>query len=143
MASFTELRDAIKSVLGVELPGVHVYARVVEVSNLPAIVVQPADATFPLQAGRADDVWQFDLVVMTSFGDAVLGQDQLDTYLSASGATSIRQIIMRHPQLDRTDVMNAYVSGFSDYGARFSMAAVDNVGCKVRLTVQTTGPAWG
>ena len=143
MASFVEIREAIRAVLAVELPNVHVYATVVEVANVPAIVVQPADATFPVQVGRANDVWQFDLVVMTSFGDAEVGQNQLDAYLSASGPTSIRQIIMRHPLLDRADVMTAYVSGFSDYGARFSMAAIDHIGCKVRLTVQTTGPAWG
>lgn len=144
MASFTELREAIKTVIAVELPEVHVYATSVEDANLPAIVVQAAPelAEFPLQTGQANDVWQFDLIVMTSFGDAVIGQNNLDSYLSGQGPTSLRQIFMRHRQLDRADVTVAYVSGISDYGSSYSMAAVNNIGCRVRLTVQTTGPAW-
>jgi hypothetical protein len=39
--------------------------------------------------------------------------------------------------------MAAYVAGMSDYGANFTMAGVDNIGCKLRLIVATTGPAWG
>jgi hypothetical protein len=142
MASFGELREAIAAVLTVELPDVHVYARSPEDANLPAVVVQTVESEFPLQAGAANDVWLFDLIVMASFGDATVAQGQVDAYLSGSGPTSLRQIFMRHRQLDRADVMNAWVSGFSEYGSSFNMAAVDNIGCRVRLTVQTTGPAW-
>jgi hypothetical protein len=144
MASVTELREAIKTVLAVELPEVTVYATAVLDANLPAIVVRPAPelAEFPLQTGQANDVWQFDLIVMTSFGEASVGQGQLDKYLSGEGSTSIRQIFMRHPHLDRADVTIAYVSGISEYGSGYNMASVDNIGCRVRLTVKTTGPAW-
>lgn len=143
MASFAELREAIITVLDEALSDVHLYAKVVDRANLPAIVVEPADAAFPFTMGRAEDEWQFDLVVMTSLGDAGLAQDQLDTFLSGSGPTSIRQIFMRNKTLGRTDVLAAYVAGMSDYGATFAMAGVDNLGCKLRVVVATTGPAWG
>lgn len=142
MATFAELRDAIVSTLGDALPGVHLYAKVPERTNLPAIVVQPAEATFPFTMGAAQDEWQFDLVVMTSFGDAGLAQDQLDTFLSGSGTTSLRHIFMRNKQLGRNDVLAAYVSGMSDYGSNFTMAGVENIGCKLRVIVATTGPTW-
>jgi hypothetical protein len=142
MATFTDLRDAIIAILDDALQDVHLYAKVVEHANLPAIVVQPGSATFPLEMGRATDEWQFELVVMTSYGDAVLAQDQLDTFLSGGGPTSIRQIFMRNRQLGRTDVLVAYVGGMSDYGAQFTMAGVDNVGCKLQVIVKTKAPDW-
>lgn len=142
MASFAELRDAIIAVLNDALQGVSLYAKVPDRANLPAIVVQPAESTFPLTMGRAEDEWQFDLVVMVSYGDAALAQDQLDTFLSGGGPTSIRQIFMRNRGLGRTDVTSAYVAGMSDYGANFTMAGVDNIGCRLRVIVATTGPAW-
>jgi|SRR4051812_17181133 hypothetical protein len=145
MATFAELRDAIIAVLDDALPeeqGVSLYAKVADRANLPAIVVQPAEATFPFTMGRAEDEWQFDLNVMVSFGDAELAQDQLDGFLSGSGPLSIRQIFMRNKTLGRADVMAAYVAGMSDYGANFTMAGVENIGCKLRLVVATTGPAW-
>jgi hypothetical protein len=143
MATFAELRTAIKTVLADALDDVHLYDKVPEVANLPAIVVQPSEAMFPFTMGAAQDEWQFDLVVMTAFGDAGLAQGQLDQFLSGSGATSLRQIFMRNKQLGRNDVQAAYVAGMSDYGASFTMAGVDNIGCRLRVIVATTGPTWG
>jgi hypothetical protein len=131
------------TVLSGALSDVTVYANVPDRANLPAVVVQPADATFPFTAGRAEDEWQFDLIVMVPYGDAGIAQDRLDTYLSGDGATSIRQIFMQNKGLGRTDVLAAYVAGMSDYGANFTMAGVENIGCKLRVIVATTGPAWG
>jgi hypothetical protein len=142
MASFADLRDAIIAVLDAELADVHLYAKVVDRANLPAIVVQPGPAEFPLEMGRATDTWQFELNVMTAWSDAELAQDTLDAFLSGGGATSIRQIFMRNRQLGRTDVVAAYVAGMSDYGAHFTMAGVDNVGCKLQMIVKTKAPDW-
>lgn len=145
MASFSELRDAIIAVLDEALPdelGVSLYAKVADRVNLPAIVVQPSEATFPFTMGRAQDEWQLDLVVMVPLGDIEVAQDQLDAFLSGSGPTSIRQIFMRNKTLDRVDVQAAYVAGMSDYGSTFTMAGVDNLGCRLHVAVTTTGPAW-
>lgn len=142
MAGFAEIREAIIAILGDALPDVSMYAKVPDRANLPAIAVKPGDATFPFTQARAEDEWQFELVVMVGVGDTELAQDQLDTYLSGSGPTSIRQIFMRNRGLGRSDVMAAFVSGMSDYGASFAMAGVDNLGCKLHVTVATTGPAW-
>jgi hypothetical protein len=143
MATFAELRTAIKTVLADALDDVHLYDTVPETANLPAIVVQPSEATFPFTMGAAQDEWQFDLVVMVSSRDFTLAQTELDIYLSGSGSTSIRQIVMRNKQLGRNDVMAAYVAGMSDYGAQFAMAGVDNIGCRLRVIIATTGPTWG
>lgn len=142
MASFGDLRDAIVAVLDTELADTHLYGLVPERANLPAIVVQPAEATFPFTNARATDEFEFDLVVMTSPADMGLGQSRLDAYLSGEGATSIRQIFMRHRRLDRDDVLAAYVAGMSDYGSAFGMAGIDNVGCRLRVIVQANGPGW-
>jgi hypothetical protein len=53
MATFAELRTAIKTVLADALDDVHLYDTVPETANLPAIVVQPSEATFPVHDGRA------------------------------------------------------------------------------------------
>lgn len=145
MATFAELRDAIIAVLGDALPeepAVSLYAKVVDRANLPAIVVKPDTSEFPLEMGRATDTWQFELIVMVGWGDAVLAQDQLDLFLSGGGVTSIRQIFMQNRQLGRTDVTVAYVAGMSDYGASFAMAGVDNLGCKLHVVVKTKAPDW-
>lgn len=142
MASFSEIRDAIRAVLAAELPDAFLYATVPEATNLPAIVVMPAEAEFPFEMGRATDTWRFDLAVMTSFGDAETAQNQLDAFLSGGGQSSIRQILMRNRQLGRVDVLAAWVSGMSDYGTNFTMAAVENIGCKLRVIVKTKSPDW-
>ena len=146
MADYAELRDAIIAVLGDALPeeqGVSLYAKVEDRVNLPAIVVEPGPATFPFTMGRPEDEYLFNLLVMVPYTDAALAQDQLDRYLSGAGPLSIRQIFMRNKTLGREDVMAAFVSGMSDYGTTFAMAGVENLGCRLAVTVATTGPAWG
>jgi hypothetical protein len=145
MASFSELRDSIIAVLDEALPeeqGVSLYAKVADRANLPAIVVQPGPAEFPVEMGRATDTWNFDLNVMVNLGDTELAQGQLDQFVSGGGALSIRQIFMRNRQLGRTDVTVAYVAGMSDYGANFTMAGVENLGCKLQVIVKTKAPDW-
>jgi hypothetical protein len=142
MATFAELRSAIVATLKDALPDVHIYPKVPDRANLPAIVVKPGPATFPFTMGRAEDEWQFELVVMVPCTEASLAQEHLDVYLSGSGTTSIRQILMRNKTLGRNDVMAAYVAGMSDYGTGFTMAGIENLGCRLQVVVATTGPAW-
>ena len=142
MPTFAELRDAQIAVLADALQDVHLYAKVVDRANLPAIVVEPGPATFPFTMGRAEDEWNFNLVVMVPYTDAAIAQDKLDKFLSGSGPTSIRQIYMRNKTLGRNDVLAAFVTGMSDYGSNFTMAGVENLGCRLAVTIATTGPAW-
>lgn len=111
------------------------------VPNLPALVVVPTNATFatPMQAGRGQDVYTFDLTGLVAFGDAKVAQDELDELIiSESGV--IRSRIAASPHLGLGNRTTAWVDGMSAYGITVGdQQEMQNLGATLRLTVRTTG----
>lgn len=137
MASVTEIRDAIKTTIGAAIPTLHGYDTVPDSPELPALIVQPAGSNFHVAMGRGTDRWDFDLLVLVSWGDSGLAQDQLDGFITGAGASSIRQAVFNARTLGLTGT-DATVAGLSEYGIK-TAAAIDHVGAVLRLTVLTSG----
>lgn len=139
MASLKQIRDAIKTTVESAVPAMHGYDTVPESPNLPAFVVQPIDSDFHITMARGTDTWNFDLVVLVSWGDSDLAQDELDGYISGAGAASIRQAVFNARTLGLAGT-DATVSGVTEYGVK-TAAAVEHLGAVLRLTVHTSGTA--
>jgi hypothetical protein len=140
MATLNAIRDAIKTTLKANLPGVHIYDNVPDVQEVPCVIVLPIMADFTVAFARGSDTWQFDLVVSVSRVDVQDGQEQLDKYVSGSGAKSIRQIIFNNPTLGLADT-DAHIKSMKGYGGNFDTAGNNYVGALLRLVVVTSGTA--
>lgn len=146
MASLTEIRAAIRTVLKANLADLNVYSEVSDVEQLPAVVVMPAFdpstsgmvCDFNGAMGRGLDTWHIDLYVLVGRGDAVLAQKQLDQYVTGTGPKSIRRIVYQNSSLGLSDGTDAHAEGVRQYGGKFNAAQIQHVGAVVRLTVRTT-----
>lgn len=136
MASLTDIRTAIKTVLEAALTGVTVYPRPAGQVNVPAIIVKPADANFDVSLARGTDSWQLDLTVLVAKADDVLAQEKLDPYVDGGGSSSVRKAIFDNKSLGLTDT-NAHVSGMSDYDGQHVVGAETYAGAVLRLIVHT------
>lgn len=140
MSSLKSIRDALKTTIETNITSLRVYDTVPEAVELPAVVVQPISSDFDQAMGRGTDRWDFDLIVLVSWGDSDLAQDQLDAYVSGAGTDSIRQVIFQNKTLGLADV-DAHVSGLNDYGVQFQAASIDHLGATLQLIVYTKGTA--
>lgn len=138
MASLSAIRDGIKTTIG-GIADLEVYDTVPDVTVVPAVVVWPAEADFQIVMGRGTDRYEFDLYVLTQRAVADEGQNDLDSYITGAGASSIRQVIWNSRTLGLVDGTDAHVSGMSRYGGSFENAQVPHVGAVLRLGVLTPG----
>ncbi|MFE0101157.1 hypothetical protein [Streptomyces sp. NPDC059009] len=146
MASLTEIRTGIKSVIKANISNLNVYSEVADVAQVPAIVIMPAldhlsggmvcdyDGAFK----RGMDTWHMDLSVLVARTETSLAQVELDKYISGTGPRSIRRVIYENSGLGLTDGTDAHASGVRLYGGKFNAAQIDHVGAVVRLIVRTT-----
>lgn len=136
MATFAEIREAVKTVVenaGIDLK---VYPRVPGTATSRALVVVPAVPTdFNVAMGRGTDTWQIDLVLVMSAADLSVAQGHLDTYVDGGGTHSIRKLIFDNRDLGLTDT-NAHVSSLIAYGETVN-AGYDNISATLRMVVHT------
>lgn len=140
MATLSAIRQAIADVVGAAVPTLTVYAKVSDATNLPAMVVVPAETSFIGAMGRGLDTHTLKLYVLASYREAGLAQDDLDELVAGSGAKSVRQAIWdtRGLGLAGTD---ATVTGMSQYGTQFATAGVEHVGAILTAIVTSPGTA--
>lgn len=139
MSTLAGIRDAIKTTIETAVPELHVYDTVPDAANvLPCVIVIPFTADYVVAMGRGLDTWELDLLVLTSTSDMEIRQDDLDAYVSGSGARSIRQAIFNARTLGLANT-DAHISQMIEYGARFMVADFDHLGARLRLVVHTTG----
>ncbi|MPZ89404.1 MAG: hypothetical protein GEU81_15310 [Nitriliruptorales bacterium] len=137
MASLSALRDALKATITGAIPELHVYDTVPDNAQLPALIVTPRSAAFAEAMGRGVDSWEFELVVLTQYGDPATAQDALDRFVTGSGTASIREAIWNNRSLGLTST-HTYVAAMSDYNARMEIGGTEVVGGKLRCLVLTT-----
>lgn len=135
-ATISQVRDAIKTVLNANINDLRVYDTVPEVTNVPAVVVEPSGATFQGFNSLCSQ-WNYDLFVLVSRVDAGRGQDALDAYIDGAGVRSIRQVIFNNPTLGLTGV-DATVEAMRSYGGTFESTGVKYIGAILRVTVLIT-----
>lgn len=139
MSGLDAIRDAIKTTIETAVPELHVYDTVPEAANvLPCVIVIPFTADYVIAMGRGLDTWEFDLLILVSTSDLDIRQDDLDAYVSGSGARSVRQAIFNARTLGLTGT-DAHISQMLEYGARFVVAEFDHLGARLRLIVHTSG----
>jgi len=145
MADLADLRTALYGILSA-IDDLSVYTVTPETNpNYPALLIQPATATFTTQLSRqgGQDVYEFDLVILVSGADLQVAQDALDTYLALSGPNSIRQRLNENPKLglvNDNSRTTARIERMESYGITQSRdPEVKDFGAVLRLIVRTTG----
>lgn len=136
MSSIPAVRDAFKATLETNISGLRCYDTVPEVTNVPAVIVEPASADFNAFNGSCSK-WEFDLYVLVSRVDAPRGQDALDAYIGGSGSSSIRKVVKDNPTLGLADV-DATVESMRAYGGSFDSMGVKYIGAILRACVYIT-----
>lgn len=141
MSSLEEIRTALASTISNGVSStLFAYADVSELEELPAIIVQPTSADFTGAMARGTDVWSFNVFVVCSRADAVVGQSQLDGFVSGAGPDSIRQVLFGRNDLGLSDC-SAEVLKVVGYGGTFSTAQVVLIGAVLKVRVFTDGRA--
>ncbi len=139
MASLAAVRTAVKTTLEAAITGLHVYDKIPGATHmLPAVVVDPVTADFLVAMGKGTDTWEFNLHVVVTDAEEILGQIKLDDLVTGAGAKSIRSAIFTNKTLGLAHT-DAHVSALVAYGVRFEQAAVQHVGATLRLVVHTRG----
>jgi hypothetical protein len=139
MASLEQLREATKTTLEAGITGLHVYNTVPDAPNvLPCVIVIPFTTDFAQAMGRGLDEYVFDLLVLVSTSETDIRQDELDSYVTGAGSSSIRQVISNNKTLGLTNT-DAYVSEMTEYGMRFPAAEVEHIGARLKMIVHTIG----
>lgn len=137
MASVEAIRTALAATIGAGVADpIFFYDTVPDISQLPAVIVEPTAADFATTMGAGMDEWNFNIFVMCSRVQAAIGQTQLDGYVNGWGPNSIRQVIYENSDigLDSTDAM---VTGMRGYGGQWEIAKVEHVGAILRVCVRT------
>ena len=115
MGTLAAIRDELAEQLNT-ISGMHASATWPDIINLPAalvkVVSQNYDETFGGKTG-----YSFEIIFLAAVMDAGYsrGQDALDAYLEATGASSIKAAIETDKTLD-TEADYAVVRGWRDYG---------------------------
>lgn len=138
MASLASIRTAIKTTLEAAIDGLHVYATAESANVVPCVVVIPQAANFDVSMGRGTDTWSLELLVMVSPSDPEIAQNELDSYITGAGSTSIRQAIFNARTLGLSGT-DAHIAAVSGYGGRFESAGIDHIGAVLTLVVHTAG----
>lgn len=136
MATFAQIRTAVKTIVEANTDGLKVYPRVPGTATSRALVVQPTTPTdFTVAMGRGTDTWQIDLVLVMGLGDLDVAQQHLDAYVDGGGTNSIRKIIFDNRTLGLDDT-NAHVAALTAYG-QVANASYDNISATLRMVVHT------
>lgn len=84
MTTLKAMRDALKATIKASVPGVIIYDTVPDVSQLPAVVVEPLKAdSGSFRSGL--DTWLFDITIMVSRQETSVSQNLLDDLLDGEG----------------------------------------------------------
>jgi hypothetical protein len=135
VATLAQIRDGIRSIVETAIPTLRVYPRIGTTTTLPAMVITPADTNYDMVMNRSSITWEFDLAVLASAGDAVVGQYTLDDLIDIGGPGSIIAVLFGE-DLDLPNT-HAHVASMSGYGGTFENAGVEHVGAILRLVVVT------
>lgn len=141
MSSVYVIRKALQSTIQTYMGAAQmVYDTVPGMSELPAIVIEPAKADFLGAMGRGTDEWYFNVMVFASRAEEQNGQNSLDEFLSGAGPKSIRQAIFQAPTLGLSD-STAVVTGMRGYGGTTKEAGMSVFGAILTVCVYTDGTA--
>ena len=138
MASLSQIRDGLKTTVG-NISGIRCYDTVPDNAiNFPVAIFIPSAIEFDLAMQRGTDLYTFDMLVAVQRADSRTAQDKLDTFVTGSGSSSIRQIIYNNKTLGLSDT-DARVVNMSNYAADVNLNGIDGVGANLEIQVYTKG----
>lgn len=131
--NITTVRDALAVRLDT-IPNLRPYARVPSDLTPPAAILEPPVGEYDLDFNDGMTV-TFPVVLVASRapGDD-RAQQELDTYLATTGASSIKATIQKDPQLDDT-CDEATVVRFYDYGGTYQIGGIDYASVTIEVRV--------
>lgn len=133
MATISQVRDGLKTVIEAAITGLHVYDTVPGQVSTPAAVVIPERGA-PRTLGQVRDTQQYRLQVVVNRGSERAAQDSLDAFLSYSGSSSIRAALAGNSDLDLSGV-RCWVAGWENYG-EVVWNGTSYLGADVLITVE-------
>lgn len=133
MATISQVRDGLKTVIEAAVSGLRVHDTVPSQVSTPAAVVIPVSGA-PRTLGQVRDTQNYRLQIVVSRGSERTAQDALDGYLSYSGSTSVRAALAGNSDLDLSGV-RCWVAGWENYGEIF-WNGVSYLGAEVLITVE-------
>lgn len=139
MPTLTAIRAALSTTITTAIPGLQGYPKVPESVIVPCFLVAPSGSDFTVAFGRGLDKQSLDVIVLAGSADDVLAQEKLDPYVNGFGSSSIREAVWNARTLGIG--VEATVTGMSDYGASFTIGAIDYVGARLAVEVLTSGTA--
>jgi hypothetical protein len=133
--TFGEIREALATTIknGVTSE-INEYARVPDVTQVPAVVVKPLSAKYIVNMSE-DATFEFQILVLCGRSDTDAGQQDLDAFVSHYGPDSIPHALRSNPDigLDGVDVTCYAMDG---YGGEWSAAKVPHVGAILKVRVE-------
>lgn len=136
MSTVGEVRTALGSTIRAAIPELNVYNKVPDVTQVPAVVIRPGKCDYVVGGGACQD-WAYELYVLVARTDTVIKQDQLDEYISATGANSVVAAIRATPGLGLSDV-DAVVTEMKSYGGSWDAARISHLGAQLNLRIIVT-----
>lgn len=92
------VRDNLKTQLAT-ISGMRCYDTIPDSINVPAAIVGMLDFEFDMSMLRGADKATLDIIVVTGRMSERSAQNALDSYLSGSGATSVKTVVEANPTL--------------------------------------------
>tara|TARA_R100001440_G_scaffold37494_2_gene56810 strand:- start:5430 stop:5840 length:411 start_codon:yes stop_codon:yes gene_type:complete len=115
MAAFSSIRSGLKTRLET-ISGLMVYDYVPDFIDPPTALVAPFNSlNFDSTMQRGSDTYEIPVILYVSKVDAETGQDNLDSFLAASGSNSIKAAIEGDTTLGGA-AMSVRVVNATDYG---------------------------
>lgn len=133
MATLTEVREGLAEALG-SISGLQVSPHALSNPSLPSASVVPREFDYHQTFGDGPSDWYFNIEVLAALVSDIGAQLKLDSFLEASGDTSILAAVEADPTLGGR-VSDTTVQGVRDYGP-FARATGDPVlGARVLVWV--------
>lgn len=135
MATISAVRDALKSRIEAQVSGLRVLDTIPAGEVRPPVAVVIPDMSERRTLGASKNTERYRLRLALSAASERTAQDQLDGYLSSSGATSIQAALAVAPRSLGVAGITAWVSGWENYGA-VDIAGYVYFGADVLITVE-------
>ncbi len=132
--SISAVRTTLKNALAT-ISGLNVYSEFPAVLNLPAAVVTPRPNNpidYDLTAGGTKYVYHFVIDLMVIKNSIEEAQQNIDTYLEPTGATSIKAVV--EAATLGTDAGTLRVYGVTEWGAS-EYSGIGYLGCRLGVDI--------
>lgn len=144
MASLEEIKQGLSNTIIAHMPddSVFVYKDVPDVSQTPAIVIQPRPrdtADFQGAFRRGMITWEMDVIVMVGRSEYEVAQESLTKLIDPVEEESIARALDSDHEIGLEDGTDSNPNGIRLYGGQFDNAKIPHVGAVLSVTVRTPG----